>query len=152
MTRGHRASPEPCQACDEPMPPEPCCGPISPGEGSSPKAPHSRRRAPERTCTDHLPGRHLCWTVSLLLRQEYSISGVPRWLSGFRTWLCHGCGRGLISGPGTSASQKKKKKGTVFPVLLGVARIGEGVSVRGGLDQGPVFAAAIRPPKGSTCL
>ena len=46
----------------------------------------------------------------------------------------------------------KKKKGTVFPVLLGVARIGEGVSVRGGLDQGPVFAAAIRPPKGSTCL
>ena len=42
--------------------------------------------------------------------------GVPRWLSGLRTWFCHCCGLGCccgtgsISGPGTSACQGCGKK------------------------------------------
>lgn len=45
-----------------------------------------------------------------------NFQGVPRWLRGLRIWYCH-CsgmghcyGMGLIPGPRTSCSQKKKKK------------------------------------------
>ena len=66
--------------------------------------------------------------MALVMLLCIPLEGVPWCLSGLRTWRCHCCGAGSISGPGTSAcrghGQKKKEKpigGTEKVVAFGRA-------------------------------